>query len=175
MSFGLIHSSCVLKQVWTAKYRGRFTALFRHTDRKPFPPVVRNEICLLHEQARLRCCRWACGLPQTPHLRASQDSTWQSQLRSSSRSFPFLFWWKCFSLPPFVSSKPQSLTLQNRSGDTPNTVSTGRPHNSNRSSPSSAMAACWKECENSLDRCFDSERKTERGKQTYGKLKNWLA
>lgn len=69
-----------------------------------------------------------------------------------------------FPLPPFVSSKPLSLTLQNRSGDTPDTVSTGRPHNSNRSSLSSAMAGCWKGVWEQFGQVFGFGRENWKGK-----------
>lgn len=149
---------------------------FQAYRQKALPSVVRNEICLLHEQARLRCCRWACGLPQTPHLCASQDSMWQSQLRSSSRSFPFLFLMKMFfpSLPlshqnhrawHFRTDLETHLIL---SAQDAHIIATAHR-------PLLLWQLAERECENSLDRCLDSERKTERGKQTYGKLKNWLA
>ncbi len=75
--------------------RGDPLLSFQACRQEALPSVVRNEICLLHERAPLHCCRWARGLPHTPYLRASQDSTWQSQLRPSSRSFPSICFFKC--------------------------------------------------------------------------------
>lgn len=150
MSFGLSHSSCILKQVQTAACKGRSTALFSGMQTG---------------SPSLRCQKWDLSPAWTSYATLLQVSPWASSnplpmcltglnVTVTAASFfqilpfPFFIFLKMcsyvFSLPPFFSSKPLSLTLQNRFGDTPNAVSTGHPHNSNHSSPSSAVAGCWK-------------------------------
>lgn len=118
---------------------------FRHAERKPLPQLSKmKSISRMNELWEHNCGRWARGFPQTPHLCASQDSTWQSQLCSSYRYFPFLpcFLFSSPSLSPILCliRTTSDQIWQAAVGGTPNPVSAGCPHESDRSSPPNALA-----------------------------------